>query len=424
MSILGNNSNRKLNFDKLDKYQRNVILDDSPNTIVIAPAGAGKTFTLIEAIISYKQAHPDERVCAITYTRAARAEMEYRLAQVGINDVEVTTIHVWSRTLLVELAKKYDFKIKILEEPSIKDILKNLLSESGNKIKPQVDILYSYVSGNKKMDVSDNYLRALDLFNKKYISYKRLNGLYDFTDYPLYLLDKLNQYDEIITSIDALFVDELQDVDEDQFDIFDKVICNKKFYIGDPKQCIYVFRGADINAFKKLKNFDQRQLKFNYRSYQEIINYANTMYEKILPTLNRHKALISDVCYSEPCDIICKKGSGAKVFIIDPFGITTDAVTGEEIDIKTAFNYIWKQQPMILCRTNKQVKAIEELRYYQVSTVHQAKGLEYDNVIVIDDSIDEVEDLNIAYVAITRAKNNVLIANFNQLYRLIQKSLF
>ena len=79
---------------------------------------------------------------------------------------------------------------------------------------------------------------------------------------------------------------------------------------------------------------------------------------------------------------------------------------------------------MILCRTNKQVKAIEELRYYQVSTVHQAKGLEYDNVIVVDDNMDEVEDLNIAYVAITRAKNNVLIANFNQLYRLIQKSLF
>jgi ATP-dependent exoDNAse (exonuclease V) beta subunit len=184
------------------------------------------------------------------------------------------------------LAKKYDFRVKILEEPAIKDILKELLRESNNKIKPQVDILYSYVSGNKKMDVSDNYARALDLFNKKYIHYKRVNGLYDFTDYPLYLLDKLNQYDEIITSVDALFVDELQDVDEDQLNIFDKVLCNKKFYIGDARQCIYGFRGADMEAFKKLKNFDHKNLKYNYRSYQEIIDYANTMYEENLDRIS------------------------------------------------------------------------------------------------------------------------------------------
>jgi superfamily I DNA/RNA helicase len=76
-------------------------------------------------------------------------------------------------------------------------------------------------------------------------------------------------------------------------------------------------------------------------------------------------------------------------------------------------------KPWILCRTNKQVKWIEELGYGNVSTVHQAKGLEYESVIVIDEVIKDNEDLNIAYVAVTRAKNKVFIANFSQFYKLL-----
>ena len=70
------------------------------------------------------------------------------------------------------------------------------------------------------MDVTDSYRRTLEILNMKYINYKRNNSLYDFTDYPLYLLDKLEQYNEKILSTDALFVDELQDVDEEQYYIF------------------------------------------------------------------------------------------------------------------------------------------------------------------------------------------------------------
>ena len=66
---------------------------------------------------------------------------------------------------------------------------------------------------------------------------------------------------------------------------------------------------------------------------------------------------------------------------------------------------------MILCRTNKQVKFINDAGYFETSTVHQAKGLEYDNVLVIDTTISCTEDLNIAYVALTRARNNVFVVN-------------
>jgi ATP-dependent exoDNAse (exonuclease V) beta subunit len=77
-------------------------------------------------------------------------------------------------------------------------------------------------------------------------------------------------------------------------------------------------------------------------------------------------------------------------------------------------------KPMILCRTNKQVKTIEEERYFEVSTIHQAKGLEYPNVIVIDTTISNSEDLNIAYVAMTRAENNLLVINWTQFEHLFK----
>jgi hypothetical protein len=98
------------------------------------------------------------------------------------------------------------------------------------------------------------------------------------------------------------------------------------------------------------------------------------MYEENLDRISWKKCLISDVLTSEPCDVVCIRGKGARVFVMDPFGVTTEIGKGE-VNIIQAFNFIWEKQPMILCRTNKQVKAIEELRYYQVSTVHQAKGL-------------------------------------------------
>lgn len=51
------------------------------------------TTSLISAICAYKYNNINARCCAITFTRAARAEMEVRLQQLGVYDVEVATIH-------------------------------------------------------------------------------------------------------------------------------------------------------------------------------------------------------------------------------------------------------------------------------------------------------------------------------------------
>lgn len=408
----------------LDPFQSQAVTSDAENVLLRAPAGSGKTKSVIAAIAAYRYEHLNDRICAITYTRAARAEMEARLQELGVRDVEVTTIHVWSRNLLKDLSIKYDFKIKILEESQIKGILEEIVDEYTKRSKVKkinIGILYTYITGSKNMDITDNYRRTLNALESRYIHYKRDNGLYDFTDYPLYLFNVLETFDESINNIDALFVDEFQDVDEVQLEIFKKVNASKKFYVGDAWQSIFQFRGADGMVFSKLEDFQEYKLKYNYRSHQEIIDYAATVYLKLRYDVDDRDCYISEVMYSQPSGIICARGDGGQVAVINPFGriFTSDAWSlGRKIN--EMFYQFMTLKPMILCRTNKQVKTIEEQNYFEVSTVHQAKGLEYPNVIVIDTTISNSEDLNIAYVAMTRAENNLLVINWTQFEHLFK----
>lgn len=410
----------ELKLDTLDPSQYAAVTSEKENILLKAPAGSGKTKSLISAIATYRYNYLNDRICAITYTRAARAEMEQRLNDMGIHDVEVTTIHVWARNLLQDFSIKYNFKIKILQEPQIKDILQELVDEyiKHSRIRSiNIEILYSFIMGNKNMDVKDSFKKTLIALETRYIKYKRDNVLYDFTDYPLYLYDVLNTFDESINNIDALFVDEYQDVDEIQFELFKKVNANKKFFVGDSWQSIFAFRGADGAVFTKTKGFEEYKLVCNYRSYQEIIDYAVTVYLAL-----RDKAAAEDNCYisevmwSRPSTVKCIRGSGGSVAVINPFGRNVKFEKDLEHKINTLeeFKTFMSNRPMILCRTNKQVKYLTDAGYFEASTVHQAKGLEYDNVLVIDSTISSLEDLNIAYVALTRARNKLFVVNWQQ----------
>lgn len=87
-------NNFELKLNELDKSQYTVVTSDKENILLRAPAGSGKTLSLINAIANYRYNYINDRICAITYTLAAREEMEKRLNEMGIHDVEVTTIHV------------------------------------------------------------------------------------------------------------------------------------------------------------------------------------------------------------------------------------------------------------------------------------------------------------------------------------------
>lgn len=422
------NTNFDFNIDGLDDSQKVPVLSDKQNILVKAPAGSGKTLVAINAISAYRYNWLADKICAITFTRAAKAEMLMRLNAMGIFDVDVTTIHVWARNILEKFSVMYDFKLKILNEKQIKVILEDIVGDyllTHRSIRSvNIDILYSFINGNKNMDISDNYKRTLMALENRYVTYKEDNGLYDFTDYPRYLLDVLTAYNQTIEGIDALFVDEFQDVSEIEIKLFDKVNCKKKFFVGDEWQSIYMFRGSISNAFGRQKGFEQYQLKYNYRSYQEIIDYACNVYITLqLKVMREEDCFISEVMKTKDSNIICRRGWGGYVTVVNPYGFNIQFHNQgiDKVDINTSFCDIMSRNPMILCRTNREVKMINEKGYYNVSTVHQAKGLEYNSVIVIDFSISSDEDLNIAYVALTRAKNEVMVIDGNNFHRLYDR---
>lgn len=86
----------------------------------------------------------------------------------------------------------------------------------------------------------------------------------------------------------AVLVDEFQDTDPIQFAILQSLFLRDAagtdptalFYIGDPKQAIYSFRGADIFAYlRAARNVDRRySMQYNWRSEETLINAVNVLF--------------------------------------------------------------------------------------------------------------------------------------------------
>lgn len=390
----------KVNYNK---KQLEAINSNADKVVVEAPAGSGKSRSLIGAAIKYRQEHPKDRIVAITFTRKAAAELQFKTLN---ENISCATIHSWSLKELNRLGIKYNVKISLLQDVQIQEIIKKL-SESYGYYSLNQFLLFSYVMGNYNIDVPMRSKSKFERVAKGYIQYKRDNKLYDFTDLPLYLYDILEMFDETIDNVDALFVDEFQDVDPVQAQIFEKVQAKKFFYIGDPNQTIYQFRDCSAENLRNLAGFEKHTLDINYRSYQGIIDYANTIRESEGLDLSMVDTLTSNHIEAS------RKDSEGMVMVVKNKLDTYDVINDTELLTFAALPAFLLKRPQILCRSNKQVKAISELGYKNVSTIHQAKGLEYSNVLVVDMPLDNEEEINIAYVACTRAENGLMICGFD-----------
>ena len=382
------------------------------NVVITAPPGSGKTHTMVGAIQEYVTENPGKKVVAVTFTVKATNELHERLKTFA--DITIATIHSWSYSELRKLAKKHSFKIRLLEDDAIMDIIKPMMVN--RSVYPNaIGMCLSFVKGNYNMDISDKLKQQFMFIKDDYVAYKRARHLYDFTDLPLYLFTKMVDYEEIITGVDALFVDEFQDVDPIQAEIFDRVEVENRFYIGDPDQSIYLFRGANAEIFEDLEDFTEYDLNTNYRSYQELLDYASTMKFEAEQALEfGQRFFMGRIDFTDASEIICDKGYGGTVIVGTQKGSIRYAVGDDYSSAREALSVeLVDHKYQILCRKNKQVKKIEELGFRNVSTVHQAKGLEYKNVLVVDFEIKCLEDLNIAYVAATRAEDRLFILDYD-----------
>lgn len=155
---------------------------------------------------------------------------------------------------------------------------------------------------------------------KKFEEFKNSHHLIDFTDMEVYflkLLDMPEVQDDIRNTFKYVFVDEFQDSSPIQVKIFDKLSeivgrdeCDnlevavgsgdsaKKFrihssiWVGDVKQAIYGFRGADTDLTKAVsdiigkkagscpKQFAVDTLKTSYRSKENVVKFTNEIFVK------------------------------------------------------------------------------------------------------------------------------------------------
>lgn len=104
----------------------------------------------------------------------------------------------------------------------------------------------------------------------------------------LYMLFKANPEigNEISEKYEYIHVDEYQDTSLLQSELIHELqeVHGNLFIVGDPDQAIYQWRGASIENILTLKekypDLIQKELKTNYRSKKEIVNFANTLIKK------------------------------------------------------------------------------------------------------------------------------------------------
>ncbi len=98
-----------------------------------------------------------------------------------------------------------------------------------------------------------------------------------------------------------LLVDEFQDTDGLQFDILTMITGDsgaKLFTVGDPKQSIYRFRGADVSVFNDFAcRAEFKPLRTTYRSSPGIVAFVNRVFSRVMGVEDREHP--SEVGYSE-----------------------------------------------------------------------------------------------------------------------------
>ena len=441
---------------KLDNDQKNVVLDDSDILMVIAGAGSGKTTTIaakIKYLVDIKKINPSE-ILVISLTNKAVNELYKIIIEDLKIEAQVCTFH----KLAYDILKKEDSRYKIIDNQ--KNILQNLvkgdketrkiikyvlkdkcIKTRAKHIKEYEEVLVQQVLNNINLIKTLN-IEINELGTKKdiYFNYlKRICTLYDNTLKSGHLLD----FDDIISKssnckIQAkykyIIVDEYQDISQNRLILLKKMLevtKAKLVLVGDDFQTIFSFAGSETKnfmTFSDKKGFRIVKIRNTYRNSQQIINIAGSFVMKDKALISKN--LKSDKSIQYPLRILGYSNNFDVVFeraiskIIEDYGVyKTILVLGrykKDIDKLHSENFIVKENRIIYTK-NPLVK-IDYL------TIHAAKGLGYDNVILINlekgtrgfptsikndkytkQILGYVENLNeerrLLYVAITRTKN-------------------
>ncbi len=298
--------------------------------LVEAGPGSGKTAVIVERIkhLIDKGVDP-QSFLVITFTKKAAENLQNRLSDYldkkDLNKMQISTIHSFclnflkDREIVLDLLdddtseRKLLFVQKFREElgftgPStimgyqidavtdkfadftsfkVDDVSLARYVEENYKVNPEyVDLVNSskYFSSKliKDKDFSNDWRNARFLQAvKSYDNYLNLLDMHNYVDFNTVQLKTLEQLKmDCETKYKTIFVDEFQDTDPLQYEIFN-ILRQKSDYftaVGDVDQHIYGFRSSFIDYFEKMQkdcDVERISLNCNYRSTQNIVSLTD-----------------------------------------------------------------------------------------------------------------------------------------------------
>ena len=288
--------------------------------LIIAGAGTGKTRTLVYRVARLVESGYDpQSILLLTFTRKAANEMMNRAAVLLDNRCSKIlggTFHSFANTVLRKYSKaaKLYPSFTILDQGDTQDVINLIRTQSGfagkEKRFPKKETLNKVYSlsvntGRKVEDIiQEDYPHFMDQIEKIlgiqkiFNEYKRRNNLLDYDDLLVYLKNFLEDFNpgtkNLLSSIKFVMVDEYQDTNKLQADVVKGLTqINKNIMVvGDDSQAIYSFRGANFKNIIEFPNlFNDVQiikLEENYRSTQEILNFANHITEAAVEKYTKH----------------------------------------------------------------------------------------------------------------------------------------
>ena len=332
----------------LSKQQQEIVETDARKVVVIASAASGKTAVLVERVrYLLEQGEDPKGIVIITFTNAAAEELAERLNHP--KGMFIGTIHSYANYLLL-------------------------------------------ANGNETKDLLEN-----EQFDK--------------------LFKRIKYNPECIRPVEHLLLDESQDSNETHFEfLLDMVQPNNYIIVGDHKQSIYRWNGAHPDYLINLsKQFDVTtyDLNENYRNATSILTYAKNIImtagydyrDTSVPMRGVTGKVVSDLEYNPQA--IARTFSQMKDGFGEWFILTrTNAQIDEIASVFQRYGVpfdTFKRAELDNKELNKKMKE----NTVKILTIHTAKGLEANNVIVIGAKFYNLEERCISYVAATRARNQL-----------------
>ena len=422
------------------------------NTLVVAGAGSGKTFTIVNKIkyLLDNNIYKENELLVISFTNESVNDLKRKIDY----NLDIMTFHKLAITLInnpdMKISNEYYLKYIINEyfnsygkynkkqNKLIKRILKEMDIDNLKKL------IFTFINLYKSNYNDINYL--LNLYQKSHFINKiyfkiileiyhiynqeiESSNLYDFNDMIKIATNNINN-NLIKTNYKYIIIDEFQDTSLNRFKLIDAIMKQnnaKIFVVGDDYQSIYRFSGCNLDIFlnfnKLVNNLNIINLDYNYRNPKEIIDVANSFIMKNKNQIKKETICLKNI--NKPIKICFYKNKRTAIEKILKYIDTKYLILGRNNTDKDIFNV--QDKPFL--------------------TIHKSKGLEEDNIILINltnnnnslpskiknhkiinkliktDYYPYEEERRLFYVALTRTRNNIYLLVPKSNYSIFIKEL-